>query len=71
MVPSVKQLFGDLPEQQVPQAPGRGTPGCGSRSGISWAGMRRHLMIWWRAIIQCGPCGGLSRGLICARCTMR
>jgi len=26
LVPSEKQLFGDLPEQQVPQAPGRGTP---------------------------------------------
>ena len=71
MVPSEKQLFGDLPEQQVPQAPGRGTPRLRQPE--------RHQLGWQVAMIDdlvardhpVRAVWAFVQGSICAHCTMR
>jgi hypothetical protein len=70
-VSSNDELFADLPEQPVPEAPGRGMPRLRQPE--------RHQLGWHAATIDdlvardhpVRAVWGLSRGLICARCTMR
>jgi hypothetical protein len=65
------KLFGDLPEQPLPEAPGRGMPRLRQPE--------RHQLGWQVTAIDdlvarddpVRRCGRLSRGLICARCTMQ
>ena len=65
------ELFGDLPEQLVPQAPGRGMPRLRQPE--------RHQLGWYAATIDdlvardhpVRAVWAFVQGLVCAPCTMR